>query len=283
MKFRPKTTTSERQLCVALAATGRTVSLDELSTWRKDGLLPPMASTGLGVGKGKSYYWREEGIVARARAVYDAIHRHGRPDEVLITLFLSGFAVPLVQLRRAWLHRTKMRRPPAVRAVHKSLDASALMDPGVDRMLLQAALCVGAAVETGDVSQRVATKALLDRALSKLRLARDGTNDSGLADQLWQLLNIIGSVLDSSDLIREASDDELRIAQRHLSVAMEFLSGCSDASDVPSETLGSQLFLFFLTLLRSGQADMLDRMMAYVDGASCQAPAPPARSLSLTA
>ena len=283
MKFRPNTTTSERQLCIALAATGRTVLLDELTAWRKDGLLPPMASTGLGAGKGKSYYWREEEIVARARAVYDAMQRHGRPDEALIALFLSGFAVSLVQLRRAWLHRARMRRPPAVRVVRKNFDTSGLMDPGPDRLLLQAALCVGAAVETGSAPQRVATMALLDRALSKLRLKWEGANDAGLADQLWQLLNIIGSVLDSSDLVREARDDELRIAQRHLGVAMQFLSDCSNASEGPGEKLGSQLFLFFLTLLRSGQADTLDRMMAYVDGASWQTDLPPARNHSISA
>ena len=283
MKFRPNTTISERQLCIALAATGRTISLDELTAWRKDGLLPPMASTGLGAGKGKSYYWREEEIVARAQAVYDAMQRHGRPDEALITLFLSGFTVSLVQLRRAWLHRARMRRPPAVRVVPKNFDTSGLMDPSADRLLLQAALCVGAAVETGNAPQRVATMALLDRALSKLRLTWDGANDSGLAHQLWQLLNIIGSVLDSSDLVREASDDELRIAQRHLGVAMQFLSDCSDASEVLGEKLGPQLFLFFLTLLRSGQADTLDRMMAYVDGASWQAGLPPARNHSISA
>ena len=79
MKFRPNTTTSERQLCIALAATGRTVSLDELTAWRKDGLLPPMASTGLGAGKGKSYYWREEEIVARAQGhIRDWIGRFNR-------------------------------------------------------------------------------------------------------------------------------------------------------------------------------------------------------------
>jgi hypothetical protein len=283
VKFRPNTTTSERQLCIALAATGRTVSLDELTAWRKDGLLPPMASTGLGAGKGKSYYWREEEIVARAQAVYDAMQRHGRPDEALITLFLSGFAVPLVQLRRAWLHRAKMRRPPAMRIVEKRPDTRASMDLDADSLLLQAALCVGAAVETGDAPQRVAMITLLDGALSKLRLTREGANDSSLADQLWQLLNIIGLVLDTSDLVRDANDNELRTAQRHLGVAMEFLSDCGHGCEELAETLGPQLFLFFLTLLRSGQAGTLDRMMAYVDGASWQAILPPARNHSISA
>ncbi len=267
VKFRPKTTTSERQLCIALAATGRTVSLDDLSAWRKDGLLPPLAKSGLGRGKGQSYYWGEENILAQAKAAYDALQHCDRADQALIEVFLSGFAVPLAQLRRAWLHRAKMRKPPAVRIVQKSLDTGALLDSGVDRLLLQAALCVGAAVETDDAPQPAAMMAMLDRALSKLWLTRDSANDTGMLNQLWQLLNIIGSVLDASDLVREASDDELSIAQRHLGVAMEFLSGCGDLSKKLADALGPQLFLFFLTLSRSGQVDTLDRMMAYVDSA----------------
>ena len=258
------------------------ISLDDLSAWRRDGLLPPFAKTGLGRGKGQSYYWTEENILAQAAAAYDALHQYGRADQALIAMFLSGFAVPLAQLRRAWLHRAKMRKPPAVRIVQKRPDIGALPGSGVDRLLLQAALCVGAAVQTDDAPQRAATMALLDRALSKLRLTRDGTNGSGMSFQLWQLLNIIGSVLDASDLVRDASDDEISLAQRHLGVAMEFLSGCGEPFEILADTLGPQLFLFFLTLLRSGQASILDRMMTHVEGASWQAPIPPARILSLT-
>ena len=240
-----------------------------------------MAKSGLGRGKGQSYYWGEENIQAQAKAVYDALYRDGRPDQALITVFLSGFAVPLARLRCAWLHRAKMRSPPAVRVARKRPDVCTLLDPDADRLLLQAALSVGAAVEIGDASQRIATTALLDQAFSKLRLTRGRTNNFGLSNQLWQLLSIVGSVLDASDLVRDASDDELRIAQRHLGAAMEFLSGCGDLTEKIADTLGPQLFLFFLTLLRSGQADTLDRMLAYVDGANWQAPIPPARTISL--
>jgi hypothetical protein len=275
VKFRPETTTSERQLCIALAATGRMIALDDLSAWRKDGLLPPLAKSGLGRGKGQSYYWAELDILAQAKAVYDALHRYGRPDQALITVFLSGFAVSPAQLRRAWLYRAKMHRPPTVRVIERSPNTGTLMDCGVERMLLQAALCVGRAVETDDTPQRTAMVALLDRALSKLQLTPDNVNDPGLSHQLWQLLNIIGSVLDASDVIREASDDELSIAQRHLGIAMQFLSGCGTSTENVVDILGPQLFLFILTLLRSGQASTLDRMTAYVDGSNWHAPGPP--------
>jgi hypothetical protein len=273
---------SERQLGLALAATGRAVSLQELGAWRKDGLLPPMASTGLGAGKGKSYYWQDENILARAQTVCDAMRRHGRTDQTLVTLFLSGFAVPLPQLRRAWRNRARLRKPPAVQIVRQSPDVGALTDLGADGLLLQAVLCVGAAVETENSSQRTSVTALLDRALSKLGLARPGANDSGLADQLWHLLGIIGAMLDASELMRGASDDELHAAQHYLGVAMAFLRDCSDPSQPIIETLGPQLFLFFLTLLHSGQGRTLDRLKAYVEGTGWQV-APPAQGLSLTA
>ena len=281
MKSRPKSTTSERQLSLALAATGRPVSLEELSAWRKDGLLPPMSSTGLGTGKGKSYYWGEENILARGEIVYDAMHRHGRADQTLVTLFLSGFPVPLAQLRRAWLHRAKLRKAPAVRIVPKNTDTGTSMDLDADNLLLQAALCAGAAVDIEAAPGHLALIPLLNRAFSKLGLARHGVNDPGMADQLWHLLGIIASVLDTSDLIRQAHDDELRTAQRHLGTAMEFLSDGGDAPETFAEILGPQLFLFFLTLLRSGQADTLERIMDYVDGASRQAPTQPVRGLAL--
>src|SRR5665213_3073293 len=117
---------------MALAATGRAVSLEELSAWRKDGLLPPMSSTGLGTGKGKSYYWGEENILARGKAVYHAMHRHGRADQPLVILFLSGFSVALPQLRRAWLHRAKLRKAPAVRIVRKECDTGTPMNLDAD-------------------------------------------------------------------------------------------------------------------------------------------------------
>jgi hypothetical protein len=280
VKSRPKSTTSERQLSMALTAAGRPVSLEELSAWRKDGLLPPMSSTGLGTGKGKSYYWGEENILARGKTVYDAMHRHGRADQTLVTLFLSGFNVPLPQLRRAWLHRVKLRKAPVVRIVRKEYDIGTPMDLDADNLLLQAALCAGAALVI-DAPEPSSMTALLNRAFSKLGLTRHGANDSGLADQLWHLLGIIGSVLDTSDLIREARDDELRTAQHHLGTAMALLGGCSDASDMLGEILAPQLFLFFLTLLRSGRADTLDRIMAYVGDASWQAPAQAIRNLAL--
>src|ERR1700722_11339795 len=56
VRFRPETSTSERQLVLARAASGRRVSLEQLAAWRKDGLLPPLASHGIRAA-GRCYYW----------------------------------------------------------------------------------------------------------------------------------------------------------------------------------------------------------------------------------
>jgi hypothetical protein len=52
----------------ALAASGRKVSLDELSAWRNNGLLPPLASHGLVPGRAVARAMMEE-----ARAVGEAL------------------------------------------------------------------------------------------------------------------------------------------------------------------------------------------------------------------
>ncbi|HEX4271670.1 MAG TPA: hypothetical protein VHZ32_09790 [Rhizomicrobium sp.] len=265
---------------MALAAGGRTVSLEELSAWRKDGLLPAMASSGLGTGRGKSYYWQEENIVEQAQAVHDAMRRHGRNDQTLLTLFLAGFKVPLPQLRRAWLHRAKLCRARAIRTVRQELEPGVLMHPGADNLLLQASLCLGAAMQTDATSQLAAMRPLLGKALTKLGLSRPGVNESALTDQLWHLLTATLSALETSDLVRDANDEELYAAQRHLSVTAAFLHDCAEAAEL--DTLAPHLFLFFLTLLRSGQTGTLERMMAHIEGMGWRVAAP-AHSLALHA
>ena len=114
MKKRSLDTTSERQLLCALLESGRKAGLAELRAWRKAGLLPPLASHGIGTGR--SYYWREPDIQAQAEQVHDALQRHGRIDEALITVWLAGFDVPLERVRRAWANRAKMRDRSRARA-----------------------------------------------------------------------------------------------------------------------------------------------------------------------
>lgn len=266
---------------MALAAAGRAVSLEELRTWRKDGLLPPLASYGLGTGKGKSYYWREGNILEQAQAACDAMRRHGRTDHTLVTLFLSGFPVPLAQLRRAWLNRVRLRKPPSVHVTRERPDAIALMDPGTDSLLLQAALCAGAAIHLDGTPEQGAMELLLSRAAAKLGLIQHGANDPGLTGQLSHLLLVVGSVLDQGNLVREAADQDLLDAQRYLGTAITFLSDCGDVAGLMTTTAGSLLFVLFLTLLRSGQTNLLHQMMEFLGRTG--RPVRPARNLALPA
>ena len=278
VKFRPQTTTSERQLSLALAATGRMVSLDELATWRKDGLLPPMASTGLGTGKGKSYYWREENILARAQTVCDAMRRHGRADQVLVTLFLSGFKVPLAQLRRAWLHRGKLRKSLKVRTAAGSepSDLPHFM-PTLPDMLLQIMACVGDAVSTDDTPGALA---VLERGSARLGYDKRASN-SDTTGRFWCLASVIASALESSNLLSEASDEEIHEAQRRLSPITGLLVDCceSERSVDVIEALGPPLFIFVLTLLHSGHEAMLEAILARVNVAYRGDAMSPAESL----
>lgn len=283
MKLRVENTTSERQLAMALAATGRSVSLDELTAWRKDGLLPPMANTGLGTGKGKSYYWRESNILEQAQMVCDAMRSHGRKDQALVALFLSGFSVPLPQLRRAWLHRARLRKPPAVQMVHEKPDPFALLDSGADALLLQAALCAGTALHTGDATSPGVMEAVLVRAISKTGMVQHGANDTGLTGQLAHLLLIIGSVLDQSNLIREAADQEILDAQRYLTTVANYLSDCGDVAGLMAGAAGPLFFILLLTLLHSGQTKLLHRVMAFLGGTGRPVLSRPAGDLALPA
>ncbi len=248
-------------MVLALAAQGRNVALGELVAWRKDGLLPPLASCG--AGNGRSYYWREPDIIARTEIAHDALRRHGRVDMAVVTLWLHGFSVAPAQLRRAWLYRAKSRKPPWVRAAAGPIpDVMAFM-PGLPGVLLQAMIGMGAAVET-EVRPSGAILALLDRALAALGETPRG--NPRVAGQIWRAVQALAACLETSALIRESSDAEMLTAQRHLCAAMDFILAFREHEkerDVV-EALGPSLFTAILTLLRSGQNTLLEAAMARI-------------------
>jgi hypothetical protein len=106
----PNATTSERALLIAMIESGRRVSLAMLGKWREQGLLPPFASSRLGQGKGKGYFWREPTIFPQAAFAYDII-RAGKADFLPICLWVAGFPVSTHLFRRAWLHNARNRKP----------------------------------------------------------------------------------------------------------------------------------------------------------------------------
>jgi hypothetical protein len=278
VKFRPLSTTSERQLILALAASHRMVTLVELTAWRKDGLLPPLASNGLGTGKGRTYYWCEPGIVAQAQTVHDLLQRKGRGDAVILQLWLEGFPVALPQLRRAWRMRIKQRRAPVVRKGHAEQDNGFDIGAGAPNLLLKAALCLGAALDTGGARQASTLSLVLERALVRLGLAQRGENFPG--GPAWTLLATTAAALEDSNLIADAGDDELQAAQRYVRVAMDFLADCAGACvrDL-GDGLTLPLSLFILTLIHTGQTMTLDRIAALLTETGRQDNARPAQPL----
>jgi hypothetical protein len=90
-----------KQVITELAKTGRHVTGRQLTDWRQRGLMPELAVSGKGRGKGKSYVWTHPDILDRVAFVAD----HGGWDtpRILIALWSCGFDVPPAPLRAAWL------------------------------------------------------------------------------------------------------------------------------------------------------------------------------------
>jgi hypothetical protein len=258
-------TTTERQLVVALAASGRIVSLMDVANWRKNGLLPPLASHGLGPGKGKTYRWHEKNIVPRAATIFDALKKQGRTDHAILILFLSGFDVPPSTLRRVWTSRARLRKPLAIK-----LAANTRRTPGLDinALLLLPVLAVGAAIHSKEKS------AIPVHAIERF-LIRLGHNRRGAAEQLYQILTIVIAVLETSTLVREASNSQLREAQRYIVRAINFLDAEMGFRGQLVECLGPSLFVLILALVCSGQNAALESIAARIDDVDRPAPAGP--------
>ena len=256
VRTRPDTSTSERQLILALAAGGRDVSLEQLALWRKNGLLPPLASYGIRT-QGRCYYWHEPDILARAELVHDALRKNGRNESATVSLWLHGFDVPPSRVRRAWLHRARQAAPARIRPVTGISHGTGSLAETLSGILLSATLHAAASMEwTLDPAFPI-----LRRAGAALGFA-PGRRD--FETQLyWQAATAMLLALSSSDVVHGASDDEMREAQGHLQVGLRFLAVfCRDESPAGMiESLGPPLFLFVLALLRSGQHAVIQNMM----------------------
>lgn len=294
MKLRAEGTVSERELADALAGTGRRLALCDLAGWRRDGLLPPLASYGLGTGKGKSYYWREPDILAHACAAFDLRQKYAKPDLVILRLWLLGYSVPLPQLRRAWNRRGKdheRRRfsiPLAAAADAELHDTPAL--------LLHAALLMNDSLTDADHRDDLLVVKIIALALARLTRVNRHDHDAARAEQLWRLVQTLTKLLEASDLIADSSDEELRAAQSYLRIAARLVQAC--ASDLSSdllaggaepwsiwlaERMGSPLFLLILVELRSGRRARLDALRGSIETWDRRNPLPPVQSIYQTA
>jgi hypothetical protein len=281
-----------------MAGGGRAVTLATLAGWRRDGLLPPLASRGLGAGKGRCHYWAEPNVLAHANAAYDFLHRYGRPEVAAWMLWLSGYSVPLPQLRRIWSYRSKLRKTWTARpALRGGLTDDILGLPGRSMMgnqggpapfLLQAILALSGSLVPDDGDSAFIVE-IIERALahvSRVNGHSDFVHDV-TARHLWLVLRIVSSALENSDLVSTANDDELRDAQKYVRLAGILLSRCDDhpleetgEAIWPSwlaERMAVPVFLLVLVLLRSGHKPMLEQLALGLGKIEPQVHRPPAR------
>jgi len=242
---------SERELVLALAAGGRDVALSRLVNWRKEGLLPPLASSG--VGNGRSYYWREPNILAQAELVHDCLARHGRSDATIITLWLKGFWIPLPQLRRAWQNRARLRKEITTRKAPAKVARPA--PDGLPNLLLGSLVSIGEALDV-ETAAPAAILPILETALAKLGYAGKGQSERGRT--LWRLISLAIAALETSSLVRDASDEHLVTAQSYLRTAIRFLEDCDAQRTLVIEEASASLFLYLLAMLHSGQTAVLE-------------------------
>jgi hypothetical protein len=273
MKRRPDSTTSERELVFALAESGRAVCLATLAGWRKQGLLPPLASHGSGAGR--SYYWREPDIRRQACAAFDLLERHCRADMALRGLWMRGFHIPAPQLRRAWqqIGKTNRRWRPGVAISDKSAPGPAIT--GIGTILVHATRLLG---NTLSPDQRIA--AIIARAAMRLNRTT-GQFDNMSGANLWSLLQMAGLALESSVIMAEVDDSLLAETQRYLAMAIKLLDESAGDADAwncwLAERVGPPLALVILALLQSGQRAALDAVSGCLEEAD--RPARPARSI----
>jgi hypothetical protein len=289
-------------LCVAMAECGRPVSIAILTKWRKAGLLPSFASQGDGSGGGRSYYWNQENILEHACYAYDLIQSYGRFDTAVFLLWLSGYQAPVLRVRRAWLNRVRTRKPWSLQVSTSTLsaklytkvgkfsepdDAAAYERTPIIRGILNGALTVYDAL----VSDKYASELELlyptfERVIATI--AGEETSASGAQNaesvRLLNLLKVVSSTIESSDLLTQASEAEMLEAWRYLCVAAHFIRVCtcdwernfpvhSAPAVLPAdlaEHVGAPLFLFILILLRAGYRYELELTAVEIERTSKQ-------------
>jgi hypothetical protein len=261
---------SEREVHARMAAAGRPVSLLTISEWRRCGLMPPLATSSLGRNKGKICYWTDDNTFERATLIYDLFEKGVERHEVYWLLWLCGLSVPLPQLRRAWLHKAKdrntrvavLRDPPQALVVDKN-------KPSVDgtaQVLFEIALAASALLDH-------ASDCEIDALVEAMTPAQITGGRGRAVEERYQAVRLVKAVwssLKTSDIIIEATDDELREAQMHASAALRSyharapergLRLAPNASDWPiaeAGRFGAPLFFLILAFHKSGQRALLE-------------------------
>ena len=257
---------TEQELVTALAETGRAIAPRTLSEWRSSGLLPPLASKSKGLRKGKICFWLDDAVFDRVALIHDLLKDGTEKQEIYWLLWLCGFSMPLPQLRRAWSAKANASawrcraRTPAARAV-----APHAARPLSPRHLLSTVL---SACECLDEHNEPEVDALV-AALSKQSKRKDDTSDPTSSHRQRLELKVLLAALRESDLIVTSTDSELLEAQQFTSRALhQFRSQGSQSGHLitplapinEARALGAPLFLLILSLVRSGQKDVVGRL-----------------------
>ena len=295
MPGRSFTTTSERELVIALAEEGRVVTLANLAGWRKEGLLPALASQGRGMGRGRAYYWNQPNIVAHASATFDFLRKYGRPESALWMLWLHGYSVPIRQFRRVWASRNRNRgwtarstsqRQSTSPTLNKLLQPGLQGQSGATYLLLQATLAMSGTLVPDDGDAAAITR-IIERALVWISGVNElpTPEDDQAAGRLWLTVRIMCAALENSDLVSVTDDGELLEAQRYLLAAGRLLQKCGDRSledeeetSWPpwlAERMAAPTFLLILVLLRSGYKPILDEIASRFGKANRRSAQPP--------
>jgi hypothetical protein len=280
-KPKPHSITTEDELLSAMERSDRRVTRAMLGIWRYDGLLPALVRPGLGREKGgAAYFWREKDIRARAFFVHDLLKRYGRTDFVILILWLCGYNVSLVQLRRAWRYKIRMHEPwtaqrAATRAVAKKRPKH-LMAPPIpvrkDNVSTSAFLDTVFEICALLVPQHGASEFdLIGRVISlyEIKVGTRAALFGGSKKLAWESIfsvSALSPLLEASYLISAATDSELIEARRYLVTIGLFIrdfvmaptrrrrgsKGVPIWSSDEAEAIGEPLYLFILALLKSG-------------------------------
>jgi hypothetical protein len=276
---------SERELLNAMVASGRPVYFSTLAEWRRCGLLPAFASRSGGLRKGKLCFWPDDDTLDRAFLVHDLLQRDGERHNVFWLLWLSGMKLPLPYLRRAWRHmvsatgRQRARAPEcgrqhvASQSRSVNLDAHGHLTP---RLMLGAAfLACEVLGEDGDPELEALLEALDGFTAEPVSEATRNESEGLLRRHALRLLGVTLSALRRSELIVNASDEELLEAQKVAAGALRQLARSAplpvrnSVLDWPvdaAQRFGTPLFLLILILQKSGNHALLNTISCRVSG-----------------
>jgi len=257
MSARSAVTTSERELLLALKNDGRTVSLAQLSDWRKEGLLPPLASRGRGVGAGRLYYWTDADILAQARCAHDLLTRHGHHATVIRLLWLCGHPVPPAKARRALLKHAKRPIAWQIRKPALAEDARDVQASTGEALLTSIIFKLCSSFTASQRSEMEDMHGDLHRAGEVLGLFDNITHES--RHRLFTALSLVLGAIGNTSIIVASSDYDLANARLITESAVRFIQRLEDNAHDDAvrlirlmETLGEPLFLCALLLQRTG-------------------------------